>query len=156
MAERIAAEARRPFDLARGPLLRAGLWRLGETEHVLLLALHHIVSDGWSLGVLVREVTALYPAFAAGLPSPLPELPVQYADFAAWQRSWLAGDVLDGELRLLARSSRRGAAGSRAAEPTGRAPRCRASAARSALWRCRRALRGSHRPLPAARERPCS
>jgi hypothetical protein len=61
--------------------------------------MHHIVSDGWSLGVLVREVTALYAAFAAGLPSPLAELPVQYADFAAWQRSWLAGEVLDGELR---------------------------------------------------------
>ncbi|HEY2740087.1 MAG TPA: condensation domain-containing protein, partial [Thermoanaerobaculia bacterium] len=91
--ERIAEEARRPFDLARGPLLRAGLWRLGTTDHLLLLAMHHIVSDGWSLGVLVHEVTALY----AGQ-MPLPELPVQYADFAAWQRSWLSGDVLDGEL----------------------------------------------------------
>ena len=89
----VTAEARRPFDLARGPLLRAGLWRLDETEHLLLLALHHIVSDGWSLGVLVREVTALYAAFAeAGQPSPLAELPVQYADFAAWQRSWLSGE----------------------------------------------------------------
>ncbi|HEY2740310.1 MAG TPA: amino acid adenylation domain-containing protein, partial [Thermoanaerobaculia bacterium] len=98
----VAEEARRPFDLARGPLLRVGLWRLGETEHVLLLALHHIVSDGWSLGVLVREVTALYAALAENaesLLSPLPELPVQYADFAAWQRSWLSGDVLDRELR---------------------------------------------------------
>ena len=97
-AERIAEEARRPFDLARGPLLRAGLWRLGATDHLLLLAMHHIVSDGWSLGVLVHEVTALYVAFARVLPSPLPELPVQYADFAAWQQSWLSGDVLDGEL----------------------------------------------------------
>ncbi|HEX3529114.1 MAG TPA: amino acid adenylation domain-containing protein, partial [Thermoanaerobaculia bacterium] len=97
--ELVTAEARRPFDLARGPLLRAGLWRLDETEHMLLLAMHHIVSDGWSLGVLVREVTALYTAFAAEQPSPLPELPVQYADFAAWQRSWLTGGVLDGELR---------------------------------------------------------
>ncbi|HKH45888.1 MAG TPA: amino acid adenylation domain-containing protein, partial [Thermoanaerobaculia bacterium] len=95
----VTEEARRPFDLARGPLLRAGLLRLDETEHVLLVVLHHIVSDGWSMGVLVREVTALYAAFAAGLPSPLPELPVQYADFAAWQRSWLAGDVLEGELQ---------------------------------------------------------
>ncbi|HEY2738947.1 MAG TPA: condensation domain-containing protein, partial [Thermoanaerobaculia bacterium] len=98
-AERISAEARRPFDLARGPLLRAGLWRLGETEHLMLLAMHHIVSDGWSLGVLVREVTALYAAFSLGAPSPLAELPVQYANFAAWQRSWLAGDVLEGELQ---------------------------------------------------------
>ncbi|HEY2738881.1 MAG TPA: condensation domain-containing protein, partial [Thermoanaerobaculia bacterium] len=96
--ERIAEEARRPFDLARGPLLRVGLWRLDETEHLMLLAMHHIVTDGWSLGVLVREVTALYTAFAADLPSPLAELPVQYADFAVWQRSWLSGEVLDGEL----------------------------------------------------------
>ena len=97
------AEARRPFDLARGPLLRVGLWRLDETEHLLLLALHHIVSDGWSLGVLVREVKALYTACLAAelarhADSPLPELPVQYADFAAWQRSWLAGEVLEAEL----------------------------------------------------------
>ncbi len=99
VAERsMTEEARRPFDLATGPLLRVGLWRLGAAEHLMLLALHHIVSDGWSLGVLVREVTALYTAFAAGKPSPLPELPVQYADFAAWQRSWLSGEVLDGEL----------------------------------------------------------
>ncbi|HEY2737543.1 MAG TPA: condensation domain-containing protein, partial [Thermoanaerobaculia bacterium] len=94
----VAAAACRPFDLARGPLLRAGVWRLSETEHAVLLAMHHIVSDGWSLGVLVREVAALYPAFSAGLPSLLPELPVQYADFAAWQRSWLSGEVLAVEL----------------------------------------------------------
>ncbi|HKH46386.1 MAG TPA: condensation domain-containing protein, partial [Thermoanaerobaculia bacterium] len=100
MAEALVKEdVRRPFDLARGPLLRAGLWRLGEGEHVLLLNLHHIVSDGWSLGVLMREMSALYAAFAAGQPSPLAELPVQYADFAAWQRSWLAGGVLEGELQ---------------------------------------------------------
>ncbi|HEY2737049.1 MAG TPA: condensation domain-containing protein, partial [Thermoanaerobaculia bacterium] len=99
VAERsMTEEARRPFDLATGPLLRVGLWRLGAAEHLMLLALHHIVSDGWSLGVLVREVTALYAAFAARKPSPLPELPVQYADFAAWQRSWLSRPVLDGEL----------------------------------------------------------
>ncbi|HEY2740250.1 MAG TPA: condensation domain-containing protein, partial [Thermoanaerobaculia bacterium] len=101
----VAEEAGRPFDLARGPLFRAGLWRLDATDHVLLLSLHHIVSDGWSLGVLLREMTALYAALAedtedtedtAGQqPSPLPELPVQYADFAAWQRSWLQGEVLD-------------------------------------------------------------
>ncbi|HEY2738142.1 MAG TPA: condensation domain-containing protein, partial [Thermoanaerobaculia bacterium] len=94
----MAAEAARPFDLARGPLFRAGLWRLGATEHRLLLNLHHIVSDGWSLGVLMREVAALYAAFAQDQPSPLPELPVQYADFAAWQQSWLSGEVLAAEL----------------------------------------------------------
>nr|MDP9121969.1 amino acid adenylation domain-containing protein [Acidobacteriota bacterium] len=94
----VKEEARRPFDLARGPLLRVGLWRLGEAEHVLLFALHHIITDGWSMGVLVREVTALYTAFSSGQPSPLAELPVQYADFAAWQRSWLSGEALEGEV----------------------------------------------------------
>ncbi|MDP9120741.1 MAG: amino acid adenylation domain-containing protein, partial [Acidobacteriota bacterium] len=94
----VAEEVRRPFDLARGPLLRARLWRLDETEHLMLLTMHHIVSDGWSLGVLVREVTALYTAFSSGRPSPLSELPVQYADFAAWQRRWFSGGVLEREV----------------------------------------------------------
>ncbi|HEY2738502.1 MAG TPA: condensation domain-containing protein, partial [Thermoanaerobaculia bacterium] len=96
------AEARAPFELSRGPLWRAVLLSVGAREHVLLLTQHHIVSDGWSQGVLVREVTALYAALAEGTtgqPSPLAELPVQYADFAAWQRSWLTGDVLEGELQ---------------------------------------------------------
>ena len=87
-------ESRRPFDLARGPLLRGTALRLGERDHALLLTLHHVVSDGWSEGVLVREMAALYPAFLAGRPSPLPELPVRYADFAAWQREWLQGGTL--------------------------------------------------------------
>jgi amino acid adenylation domain-containing protein len=91
-------EARRPFDLAGGPLLRAALLRLGADEHVLLVTLHHIVADGWSLGVLVREVAALYEAFARGRPAPLPELPIQYADFAHWQRQWLRGEVLEAQL----------------------------------------------------------
>ena len=82
-------EYRRPFDLSRGPLLRARLWRIAEEEHLLLLVMHHIVSDGWSGGVLFGELGALYQAFATGRPSPLPELPVQYADYAVWQRSWL-------------------------------------------------------------------
>jgi amino acid adenylation domain-containing protein len=90
----LGAEVRRPFDLARGPLLRAALARVGKQEHVLLFTMHHIVSDGWSMGVLVREVGALYTAFVSGEPSPLPELPIQYADYAVWQRSWLQGDVL--------------------------------------------------------------
>ncbi|MFL6236020.1 MAG: amino acid adenylation domain-containing protein, partial [Thermoanaerobaculia bacterium] len=93
-----AAISRRPFDLAAGPLLRLALLRLGEGEHVLLLTFHHIVSDAWSLEVLLRELAALYPAFSSGRPSPLPELPVQYADFASWQRSWLHGDVLEEQL----------------------------------------------------------
>jgi amino acid adenylation domain-containing protein/FkbM family methyltransferase len=93
--ERLASEtARRPFDLAAGPLLRAELLRLGDIEHVLLFAMHHIISDGWSSAVLLREVAALYEAFSAGVPSRLPELSVQYADYAMWQRDWLQGEVL--------------------------------------------------------------
>ncbi len=91
-------EAGRPFDLGRGPLMRCSLLRLAERDHVAVLTLHHIVSDGWSMGLLVREVAALYAALAAGRPSPLPELPVQYADFALWQRSWLHGEVLENEI----------------------------------------------------------
>ncbi|HSK76487.1 MAG TPA: condensation domain-containing protein, partial [Thermoanaerobaculia bacterium] len=88
------SEMLRPFDLSRGPMLRALLVRLGPETHVLLVSLHHIASDIWSLTVLVREVALLYGAFSAGRPSPLPELPVQYADYAAWQRRRLRGDVL--------------------------------------------------------------
>ncbi|HVT16281.1 MAG TPA: amino acid adenylation domain-containing protein [Thermoanaerobaculia bacterium] len=94
----LAAAAARPFDLARGPLCRALLLRLGERDHALLLALHHIVCDGWSLGVLVRELAALYGAHASGRPSPLPPLPIQYADFAVWQRQSLAGEALARQL----------------------------------------------------------
>ncbi|HEX8459641.1 MAG TPA: amino acid adenylation domain-containing protein, partial [Pyrinomonadaceae bacterium] len=85
-------EARRPFDLATGPLLRVMLLRLRADEHLLLLVMHHIVSDAWSLGVLVREVAALYEAFSAGEPSPLTELDVQYADFAHWQLQQSRGE----------------------------------------------------------------
>jgi amino acid adenylation domain-containing protein len=92
------AEARAPFDLTEAPLLRATLLRLGEDEHVLLLSLHHIVADGWSLGVLAREVGALYQAFLAGTQSPLAKLPVQYVDFAVWQKKWLTDEVLEGHL----------------------------------------------------------
>ena len=98
MTELIFEEWQRPFDLARGPVLRAQLLKLGDTEHVVLFIMHHIASDGWSVGVLIREVAALYEAFAAGRPSPLPELPIQYADFAAWQREWLRGDALEAQL----------------------------------------------------------
>ncbi|MEW5929611.1 MAG: amino acid adenylation domain-containing protein, partial [Gemmatimonadota bacterium] len=98
-AERLAAaEALLPFDLARGPLLRCTLLRLAGDDHVLLLTMHHIVSDGWSRSVLVREASALYGAFSRGEPSPLPELPVQYADFAVWQRGWLGGERLEAQL----------------------------------------------------------
>jgi amino acid adenylation domain-containing protein len=91
-AARIArAEARRPFDLARGPLLRTVLIRLSPDEHLALCTLHHIVADGWSLGVLQREIAAGYAAAAAGTDAHLPELPLQYGDFAEWQQSWLRG-----------------------------------------------------------------
>jgi amino acid adenylation domain-containing protein len=91
-------EAQRPFNLAEGPLLRATLLRLGDEDHVALLSMHHIVSDGWSMGVLVREVGAFYEAYSQGRPSPLEELPIQYADYAAWQREWLSGEVLNAQL----------------------------------------------------------
>jgi len=90
--------ADQPFDLARGPLLRCRLLRLGAEEHRLIVAMHHIASDGWSLDVLARELAALYQAFAQGLPSPLPPLPVQYADFAIWQRRTLSGETLEAQL----------------------------------------------------------
>jgi hypothetical protein len=93
------AEAEQPFDLSRGPLLRVKLLRLREQEHVVLLTMHHVVIDGWSMGVLVREIAALYEAFINGRPSPLEELPVQYADFAAWQRAYLQGEVLEQQLK---------------------------------------------------------
>jgi amino acid adenylation domain-containing protein len=98
VGRRAREEARRAFDLSAGPLFRAVLLRLGEEDHVLLLSMHHIVSDGWSMGVLFRELSALYQAYREGGESPLPELAVQYADYAVWQREQLAGDVLDRQL----------------------------------------------------------
>jgi amino acid adenylation domain-containing protein len=98
-ARRLAGdEAQRPFDLARGPLLRATLLRLGEEDHVLLLNMHSIVSDTWSMGVLYRELSILYEAFLNAQPSPLLELPKQYGDFAVWQRERLHGEVLETQL----------------------------------------------------------
>jgi amino acid adenylation domain-containing protein len=94
-AERLAdEEAQRPFDLERGPLIRCSLVHLAERDHLLLITLHHIVSDAWSLGVLFRELSVLYRARGERRASPLPELPIQYADFAAWQRGWLRGEAL--------------------------------------------------------------
>ena len=98
-------EAQRPFDLSKDPLLRVTLLRLDEAEHILLLILHHIVSDGWSMGVLIREIAALYRAYLEAADESnsvssfiLPELPIQYADFAYWQREWLQGEVLETQL----------------------------------------------------------
>ena len=88
-------EAEQPFDLASGPLIRARLWHLGAHDHVLFLNLHHIVSDGWSMGLLFRELSVLYRAYRSGEPNPLAELPIQYADYAIWQRNRLQGENLD-------------------------------------------------------------
>src|SRR4029079_11384925 len=92
----------RPFDLERGPLARLLLVRLEAAEHAALFVLHHAIADGWSIGILVRELTALYAGFAARLrarlPACLPELPIRYADFAVWQRGWLSGEVLASQL----------------------------------------------------------
>ncbi|HVT17364.1 MAG TPA: amino acid adenylation domain-containing protein [Thermoanaerobaculia bacterium] len=114
-----AAQARRPFDLARPPLLRAPLLRTGAREHVLLLTIHHIVWDAWSFGIFIREIGELYAAFSAGRPSPLAALPVQYADYAHWQRRWLAGEVEE----ALSDFWRRSLAGSAGEIALPRAPR---------------------------------
>jgi amino acid adenylation domain-containing protein len=96
---RMAIEnGRHVFNLQTGPVLRASLLKLGEQEHVLLLNTHHIVSDGWSIWQFVRELAALYEAFMAGKPSPLPELRIQYADFAVWQRSWMESEIYNDQL----------------------------------------------------------
>ena len=102
-AERIKQTAARlsgqPFDLVRGPLVRAALVRLAEEEYLFWFLMHHIVSDGWSIGVLVKELSAAYEAFAVGRRPELPELPIQYADFAVWQRGWLQGETLGRQVR---------------------------------------------------------
>jgi amino acid adenylation domain-containing protein len=108
--KRYKIELQRPFDLTRAPLIRACLIRLGAEEHVLLLAMHHIISDGWSIGILVREMSALYEADTAREPqAALPELSIQYRDFAVWQREWLSGRELDEQIAYW-RENLRGAA----------------------------------------------
>src|SRR5262249_2259536 len=87
-----------PFDLTRGPLVRLSVCRTSPDDCIVLIVMHHIVSDGWSGGILLRELTTLYEAFSRGEPSPLPELAIQYADFAAWHRKWLEDGVLGAEL----------------------------------------------------------
>jgi amino acid adenylation domain-containing protein len=96
--QRANTEVQRLFDLSRGPLFRIRMLRLGELDHILVLTMHHIISDGWSIGVLIRELATLYKAYIANKPSPLPKLSVQYADFAAWQRQWLKGDLLEEQI----------------------------------------------------------
>jgi hypothetical protein len=100
-AQRLTAtEAMRPFDLARGPLLRTSLLKLAEMDHLLLLTMHHIVSDAWSMGIIWRELGALYEQFSTGRKAALPRLPIQYADFAQWQRGYLTGDVMEQQLKF--------------------------------------------------------
>jgi amino acid adenylation domain-containing protein len=91
-------EACARFDLTAGPLIRGGLLRLSGQEHVLLVTMHHIISDGWSMGILISELCALYAAFKQGKANPLPPLSIQYADYAVWQREWLQGDALERQL----------------------------------------------------------
>src|SRR5205085_6949123 len=97
-AQMTQEELQRPFDLTRGPLLRACLLRLDAEEHILLLTMHHIVSDGWSMGVFTGELTALYGANVTGTDATLPALPIQYPDYAVWQREWLRGAVLETQM----------------------------------------------------------
>jgi NRPS condensation-like uncharacterized protein len=94
----VAEEARRPFNLEKGPLLRATLLQLGEREHVASLNMHHIISDAWSRGVLVNELGKLYEQYNSGVEAGLGELLLQYADYAVWQREWLQGEVLEEQL----------------------------------------------------------
>ncbi|MEA5516370.1 condensation domain-containing protein, partial [Nodularia sp. UHCC 0506] len=96
--QQTAQEVQQPFDISSDYLLRVKLLRLNEQEHILLLTMHHIVSDRWSIGVFVQEVSVLYTAFCVGKPASLPELLIQYVDFAMWQRKWLQGEVLQGQL----------------------------------------------------------
>ena len=90
--------AQQPFDLSKAPLLQVQLLRLAQQEHILIVCMHHIISDGWSIGILIRELAEIYEAFSKGLPSPLPELAIQYADFAYWQRQGLQGEVFHTQL----------------------------------------------------------
>jgi Condensation domain len=94
VARLIAREAGAEFDLQVGPLIRGLLIRVRQDEHVLLIRMHHIVSDGWSMGVLIQELSALYSAFVRNEDDPLPELKLQYADYAVWQRKWMEGEIL--------------------------------------------------------------
>ncbi|WP_340122075.1 amino acid adenylation domain-containing protein [Methylobacter svalbardensis] len=95
---RLQTEANKPFDLKQAPLIRALLLRLSEQEHILMVTLHHSISDGWSMGVFRQELASFYRAFSQGQSADLPELPIQYADYAVWQREWLQGEVLERQL----------------------------------------------------------
>jgi amino acid adenylation domain-containing protein/non-ribosomal peptide synthase protein (TIGR01720 family) len=98
LSKQTETEAQRIFDLTRGPLIRARVWRIEEQEYVLLMTLHHIISDGWAMDVLIRELVTYYQAGLSGQPAALPPLPIQYADYAVWQRNWMQGTVLETQL----------------------------------------------------------
>ncbi|HEX7774837.1 MAG TPA: condensation domain-containing protein, partial [Pyrinomonadaceae bacterium] len=98
MKELVIQQATTPFNLAEGALFRASLLQVNDREHVLSLTMHHIISDGWSMGVLFRELALLYEAFSTGSPSPLPELPIQYADYAVWQCQQWQGELRQNQL----------------------------------------------------------
>ncbi|WP_408890052.1 amino acid adenylation domain-containing protein [Myxococcus faecalis] len=132
--ETLDANIRTPFDLEHGPLLRQVLIRMGEEDHLLLLTLHHIVSDGWSMGVVVQELGRLYAAFRDGLESPLEELTLQYADYALWQRQWLQGETLERGLTYW--KQQLGSSSGELVMPTDR-PRASATHHRSAIQRAR-------------------
>ena len=90
----IDEETRRSFDLAQGPLIRLVMIQLGDEEHISIVTMHHIISDGWSSGIILSEISQLYKAYCNGEPSPLTPLTIQYPDYASWQRQWLSGDRL--------------------------------------------------------------
>jgi hypothetical protein len=126
--EAIARDARQPFDLERGPLLRMRLFRLDGDRYIVSLVMHHIVSDAWSIAIFIRELATLYDALASGRSPQLPERSIQYADFAAWQRQWFQGNVLHSQLSYWQRQ-------------LANAPRG---------WRCRRrGMRRIHRAIAA-------
>ncbi|MBV9110940.1 MAG: non-ribosomal peptide synthetase, partial [Gemmatimonadetes bacterium] len=102
--EAAAAEFRAGFDLAAEPPFRVRLLRVAADDHVLVMTLHHVICDGWSMGIITRELAELYGAFAAGAPNPLAPQALQYADFAAWQREWLSGERLRGEVEFWRRA----------------------------------------------------
>ena len=98
LQQSLQQEITKPFNLETGPLIRSNLWQISSNEYLLLVNIHHIVSDGWSMGVLRQELSSLYQAFALVEPSPLPELAIQYGDFTLWQREWLNGELLENQL----------------------------------------------------------